>query len=293
MYASQSSYRDHLRPVWDALEPAEQGTWMEKGSRPSGATTWLSASQRDFSTLEKTKAHRVVMEHGVGLQWYPDLMLQRLCRASAIAAPNAFIAERYREHSKRVRIEIVGTPKMDLLQASTPGPAAAISFHWTGVLRQRETSLAAWKPLVEELGAERELLGHAHPKIWRQAERFYRELGIEPVRSFEEVCARSNLYLSDHGSTLYEWAALDRELILLRKGNNPVPIPWRSGLLWKYFSGIGPELKLGGSLRAALEAAAETTYRDARLEATAALYPHIGSARQRVIDLLREVEEEP
>lgn len=292
MLGSQQSYRDHMRPIWDALSEEERGCWAESQSGITTASTWLDASQRDFTALRRFGVKRVHMEHGVGLQWYPARQLQQLQQADAIAAPNAWIADRFKERSRRLRVEIIGTPKMDLLHALEPGDAAAISIHWTGVLRQRETSLTAWRPLMEELAGAHELLGHAHPKIWKQAERLYREIGIEPVQSFEEICSRASLYFCDHGSTLYEWAALDRELVLLRRPGHQQQVPQASGLLWESFSGIGPELKLGGSLRAALEAAADPQYRTARQEASALLYPYIGSATQRAVRLLREIEEE-
>lgn len=298
-FASQESYREHLRPIWDALEPEERGVWAEDHVRvptwvnPSvPVTTWMAASHRDSAALYRLQTPRVHMEHGVGLQWYPPYQIHHLIFRSVIAAPNEFIAQRFRDVKKRLRVKVIGTPKLDHLSKLEPGDAAAVSFHWTGVMRQKQTSFDHWREMVIELASERELLGHAHPKIWKKAQRFYEEIGIEPVQSFEEVCRRANLYLCDHSSTLYEWSALDRELILLRRDGHREQIPQRSGLLWESFSGIGPELRLGGSLRAALEAAADPQFRAARQEATEALYPYIGSATQRAVDLLREVEEE-
>jgi hypothetical protein len=296
MLGSQSSYRDHMRPVWDALEPEERGCWAESQSGIGPASTWLDASQRDFTALRRFGVKRVHMEHGVGLQWYPARQVQQLQQADAIAAPNDWIADRFKERSRRLRVEVIGTPKMDLLVQDSrtvdrDSQTVAVALHWTGVLRQQSTSLDAWRPMIEELAGEREVLGHAHPKIRKVAERFYGELGIEFVPAFEDVCSRANLYLCDHGSTLYEWSALDREVVLLRRPGHQAQIPQASGLLWENHSGIGPELNLGGSLRAALEAAAEPSYREARQEASAALYPYIGTATQRAVDLLHEIEE--
>lgn len=299
-FASQESYRQHLRPIWEALEPEERGAWAEtRVHQPTWVTpsipvrVWIAASHRDSASLYRLQTPRVHMEHGVGLQWYPKQQLHHLIfRSSAIAAPNEFIAQRYRELKKRLRVEVIGTPKLDHLAKLEPGAATAISFHWSGVMRQNPTSLTLWRPLIEELAGERELLGHAHPKIWQRARKFYDAIGIEPVQDFAEVCRRASLYLCDHSSTLYEWAALDRELILLRRPGHREQIPQLSGLGWDHFTGIGPELKLGGSLRAALEAAADHQFRAVRQEATAALYPYIGSATRRAIDLLHEIEED-
>lgn len=293
---TQSSYRDHLWPVFEALEPFERACWAQSqaGGLPP-ATLWVSASQRDTAALRKYGRPRVHLEHGVGLQWYQAHQLRPMLDCAAIAAPNEYVASRYRALGKRLRVEVVGTPKMDALRdAVIKNPdsgTVAVAFHWTGVLRQRPDSFELWRPMIEELASEREVLGHAHPKIWPLARHFYEALGIEAVEDFAEVVARASLYLCDHSSTLYEWAALDRELILLRRPGHREIIPQRSGLRWEDYSGIGPELKLGGSLLAALEAAADPQYRLARQEATAALYPHIGSATQRTVALLREIEE--
>ena len=294
--ASQRSYQEHLRPIWNALEPDERGVWEETTVRPLSwvnpsmpVTTWIAASHRDSAQLYRLNTYRVHMEHGVGLQWYPEWQLHRLIFRSSIAAPNEFIAQRFRELKKRLRVEVIGTPKLDAMIGMEHGTAAAVSFHWSGVMRQNPNSFELWRDTIVELAEHREVLGHAHPKVWKKAQRFYEGLGIEPVQSFDEVCRRANLYLCDHSSTLYEWAALDRELILLRREGHQVP--QLSGLA-KRFSGIGPELKLGGSLLAALEAAADPQYRAYRQEATDVLYPYRGEATARAVALLREVEEE-
>ncbi len=298
-YASQRSYQEHLKPIWDALEPEERGVWSENHvvvptwvTPGVPASTWIAASHRDSAALYRLQTQRVHMEHGVGLQWYPTQQLRHLIFRCSIAAPNEFIAQRFRELKKKLRVVVIGTPKLDTLWQGEPGTAAAVSFHWSGVMRQRPTSFDLWRDTVIELAEHREVLGHAHPKIWKRAKRFYEDLGIEPVEHFADVCKRANLYLCDHSSTLYEWAALDRELILLRREGHREQIPQLSGLGWDEFQSIGPELKLGGSLLAALEAAADPQYRAYRQEATDVLYPYRGEATARAVALLREVEEE-
>jgi hypothetical protein len=48
-----------------------------------------------------------------------------------------------------------------------------------------------------------------------EAADYFYDAGIEVVRSFEEVVARAHVYAVDNSSTLFEFAALDRPVVLL------------------------------------------------------------------------------
>ena len=63
------------------------------------------------------------------------------------------------------------------------------------------------------------VLGHGHPRILDQLMPVYEELGIEPAYTFEEVLDRASVYCCDNSSTLFEFASLDRPVVVL----NP---PW-------------------------------------------------------------------
>ena len=64
-------------------------------------------------------------------------MQQRVfARADLIAAPNTYIADRYRAFDSRTCVVVVGTPKMDTLLKvphTSDGRTVAVSFHWTGM----------------------------------------------------------------------------------------------------------------------------------------------------------------
>ena len=132
--ASSDTYSQHLAPIWDALELQERVCFS---AEPQGdADIWLTASARDHNQVWRLPGHKVVMEHGCGLEFYSHQVLSRRIRADLIAAPNEFIAERYRAAGARGRIEVIGTPKMDAL-SWIPTPAhdtVCVTFHWSGHL---------------------------------------------------------------------------------------------------------------------------------------------------------------
>ena len=87
------------------------------------------------------------------------------------------------------------------------------------------------------------MLGHWHPHEAREGgalpERlaFYAEHGIEPVAQFEEVMERADVYICDNSSSLYEFAALGKPVVV-------VSPPWyrrqvHSGLrFWEALPGV-------------------------------------------------------
>lgn len=280
--ATQSAYRQHLIPVADALGVGIYGSTRSLGEHP----LWLVASHRDFVALG-SRRRRVVMEHGCGLERYGGSKLRRLGAAAAIAAPNEYVAGWFRDLPTRV--EVVGTPKMDELARHTSrvNQTVCVSFHWSGVRGRPAgaTQLERYRAAVAELNQRVLLIGHAHPRIWDLAARFYAELGIEAVRSFDEVVARAGTYICDHSSTLYEWAAIGRPVVLL----DPAPRAARfSGLRYEMHRGIGPEV--GPDELVDLFPLTDTWTEERRV-ATEDLYPYRGEATARVVALLEETGE--
>lgn len=282
--ASREPYLQHLAPVVDALQaPLLE---VQREAQAFDADLWLVASQRDFAALRDRR--RVVMEHGVGLEFYNTQHLRGFRAAAAIAAPNEFIAGRFRAHLPRARVEVVGTPKLDALVRNTRGnlpTPICVSFHWSGVkgLSGRMTSLHRYRDALAELAGAVPVLGHAHPRIWQTAERYFLELGIEPVRRFVDVVDRAGVYVCDHSSTLYEWAALGRPVVLLEPGPRAARF---TGLRYEHFADIGPHASPAELVDLF---PFEDRWAEARQAATDELYPHLGRATQRVVDLLMDL----
>lgn len=267
--ASQPQYAEHLRPIWEA----SPGPF---GIHPSGeADRWLVASSADLRQVVD-----VYMEHGVGLAWHkPDIL--RMIAKATVLAPNDFIADRYRQEG--IAATVVGTPKLDGYLALPSGAAVAVGFHWTSAVYSRV--MQDYEQPIRDLASQVEVIGHGHPRAWRKLEPFWRHLGIEAVPDFRDVVSRSRLWVCDHSSTLYEYAALDRGVVLLKgMGNRPFE---STGLRYTSFSGIGPHADPRNLVDTVLEAlGAPEKHAGFRQEATTELFPYLGRSVRRVLDVL-------
>ncbi len=281
--ATHASYRQHLRPVYEAMD---QARWLESTKDPGTASVWVTASARDFAETRKLKGAHVVMEHGVGLQWYSAPHLARFARADVIAAPNDYIASRYRTYDSRLRVEVVGTPKMDgLLKVphESDGRTVAVSFHWTG-MRSGRTVPREFRDELQRLNEHTTVLGHAHPRFFDLAAKFYTGLGIEAVADFNEVVRRADVYACDHSSTIYEWTALDRPVVLMsRRG----VVPGSSGLRYIDHADVGPTATPDTLTEVALMSlGGDAEHAEQRRAATLELFPYLGHATARAVAIV-------
>lgn len=267
--ASQRQYEEHLRPIWEA----SPGPF---GIHPTGeADRWLVASTADLRQVAD-----VYMEHGVGLAWHKRDVLEVIAKTTVLA-PNDFIADRYR--AAGIAATTVGTPKLDGYLALPQGDAVAVGFHWTTAIYSRV--LVDYEVALRELAKTTKVIGHGHPRAWRRLRPYWEALGIEPVEDFSEVIQRSRLWVCDHSSTLYEYAALDRPVVMLKgMGNRPFE---STGLRYETHAEIGPEAGPQDMVQTVQGAVlGSERYGDARREATRELFPHLGSSVQRVLDVL-------
>jgi CDP-glycerol glycerophosphotransferase (TagB/SpsB family) len=96
-------------------------------------------------------------------------------------------------------------------------PTVAVSFHWDcKVTEETGSTFEEYHDAVLELSRESaiNLIGHAHPSFPRLFD-WYGANGIEAVRSIDDVFERADLYACDNSSTLYEFASLDRPVVVI------------------------------------------------------------------------------
>ena len=138
--------------------------------------------------------------------------------------PNEHAASRWRKAYRNARVEVVGCPKIDdLPRKDRDGePVIAVSFHWPAPISisgYAGNALADYLPALPALAAAfpGRVIGHAHPKAdWpERMERHYRRAGIPFVRDFEEVCRLTDVYVCDNSSTIFEFAATGRPVVVL------------------------------------------------------------------------------
>ena len=240
-------YVDHLAPVFRAIPDRHRGhfyvtSWardraIEAGvaeaelvvhdddTLPPGAEI-VVASYRDTA---RARGRPVILcEHGAG-QAYSNRhssYVGGVGREDVVlfVVPNEQAAQHNRRRYPDTPNAVVGCPKLDeLLTIPHPAgpPTVAISFHWRcAVAPEAGSALDDYAPHLEALriglaAAGVDLIGHGHPLITPELEPIYAEAEIEFVGSFVEVVRRAALYAVDNSSTLFEFAALGRPVVVL------------------------------------------------------------------------------
>ena len=225
--ASEGHFVDHLEPVWMALPEEMRGTFYRKARAPVGSQKTLVASSGDLYRSRKLGRPTAIMEHGAGQSYGGD---RKSANHSSYAGggsrdaqlflhPGPHPAARDRARYPGARVEIIGCPKLDVLprKERNGAPVVAIGFHWDCHISE-ETRSAAPNFMYSIHALARsgiKVIGHGHPRIIEALARHYQRYGIEVVRSFAEVCARADLYTCDNSSTLFEFAATGRPVIVL------------------------------------------------------------------------------
>jgi len=275
-YASSPHYASHLDPITRLL-PADLGVTVV-------------ASYRDLLTARKRGAQRIVLaQHGAGQSYGGD-------PTSALhpsypggddnedvglfLVPNEHAAQRWRERYPRACVRVIGSPRLDTLPARDSGgedvpPTVAVSFHFDPHVSPEAKSAFAWYRSAIPLLAERfNVIGHGHPKA-THLPAFFRRNRIEYVPSFDEVCRRADIYVCDNSSTLFEFAATRRPVVVMNA-------PWYRrdidhGLRFWGTSGVGIAIDHPRDLIDAVTSAPR--YGDVRLLDQVYAYPRGGARR--------------
>lgn len=141
-----------------------------------------------------------------------------------ILVPNEHAAKAWRTSYPAALVEIVGCPKLDTLprKERAADPVIAISFHWPAPLSisgYAGTALGDYAGVLKDLARAYpgRVIGHCHPKgDWpARMKRTYAKHGIPFVADFEDVCRQADVYVCDNSSTIFEFAATGRPVVLL------------------------------------------------------------------------------
>ena len=185
-------------------------------------------------------------------------------------------AARWRVAYPGARVEVIGSPRAEGLPGRVPGPGpvVAVSFHWPApmsVSGYAGTAAGEYLPLLPKLAEQFQVIGHAHPKgDWpvRMA-RDYKRLGIEFVPEFEDVCRRADVYVCDNSSTIFEFAATGRPVVLLNSRYWDRRV--EHGLRFWAASGVGENVwptddLVEATVRALVDGSHQQAQRDAALD---------------------------
>lgn len=244
-FATERHFVDHLAPIWHALpergdfvvhrsvkeHAIELGIGLGEGdiTRPVMVASW-----GDYKRASKDGYEQIVyVEHGAGQSYGGD---PRTADAPGYSGgrghsgvvlylvPNEYSASRWRTAYPGARVEVIGCAKVDTLprKERAADPVVAVSFHFPcGVSPETRTTFSHYRPMLAALARKYRLIGHAHPRwstepVVRQA---FRRIGAEFVEDFTDVCRLADVYVCDNSSTIFEFAATGRPVVLM---NGPV-----------------------------------------------------------------------
>jgi hypothetical protein len=179
----------------------------------------------DTLVMKKTKRPNILIEHGAG-QSYGSRLPSYIggCgreELAMVAVPRNKLVQLSKRFYPGIPHSAAGCPKLDWYVNKPHGSAVCISFHWhvtfcpeaDYAFPEYRDKLKPLKALCESKGVE--LIGHCHPRAREVIYPLYRQLGIRIVENFYDVCKESQLYICDNSSTIFEFAALGRPVVMM------------------------------------------------------------------------------
>jgi CDP-Glycerol:Poly(glycerophosphate) glycerophosphotransferase len=265
------------------------------------------------ATSDMFAAHRagrrvVLMEHGAG-QSYSNRDVSYVggrgrTKAELVLVPNEQAAARHRKFYDDPPCVMVGCPRVDTLldiqvvHREEFIPVVGITWHWDAH-RISPEARSAWPFIGEAVldalctmrdAREISLIGTAHPRIIEAIRPEYERRGIEVVEG--NAIFTADVLVADNTSTMYEFAALDRPVVVL---DSPTYRPQRHhGLRFWDCAAIGPRVgRRGGELayRTAVEFALDPDDEqvERRREIMERVFPFRGQATGRAADAIMEI----
>lgn len=311
--ASHKHYLEHLLPVWRELPAERRGKAFLEGS----LMRFLPGSQQihaladegssdpvlvaGFDDIRNVNGRPIIlMEHGCGQSYGGDLISashpayaggdgrDAVC---GFLCPNEYAAARNQERYPDAYVEIIGSPRLAELQEILPPPppdekpVLAVSFHWQcTTVAETNSGWYHWINAIEQLAKtdEFKILGHAHPRMFRDCAPTYTAIGVEPVADFNEVLQRAHVYACDNSSTLYEFAAVRGPVVVL---DCPLYRPTMNhGLRFWDAADIGPRIIDQRGLAVAVRSALAKRPWPGADEILARVFPPIGDPAKAAAD---------
>lgn len=310
--ACERQYFDHLKPLYDRLGGSfyvsKQISDYAKGFIPESITYGsvnqlrglinnftIISSYRDLINTRKRGVKQILIEHGCGQTYrggnsgsYANSVSGKE-NVVLYLAVNDHAAESFKRVSD-IPCEVIGCPKLDgLVKIKKPSDdTIAISFHWDCIVSpESRSSFYYYKDILPELAERFKIIGHGHPRIIDEIAPYYERAGIEVVRDFKEVCERASVYVADNTSTLFEFAALARPVVVL---NCP---KYRKtaehGLRFWECANVGINCEDPLSLVRAIDSAIkyDEYFKDNRASAVEKVYPYLKGSVNRAVSIIR------
>lgn len=312
--AREPHFIDHLVPTWLALPPEIRGTFYvdrylreylayagvdgeqsvairNEDDVPMERRLCLVAAYRDLKLARGRERLCILAEHGAG-QSYTGTRSGSYVGAPdragvvAVLVPGPLAAERHRASHPTIPAYEVGCPKLDshftapLKRPDTPCPA--ITFHWDcQVAPETLSARREFQPRLAWLrDAFPDILGHGHPRALDNLRGPYKVAKIELVEHLADLMGRAWVLCADNTSAMYEWAALDRPVVVMNSHRYRRDV--EHGLRFWSHADLGPLVWSPDQLPEAIERAYEDPpeLAERRREIVRDVYgPHVGDGR--------------
>jgi hypothetical protein len=225
--ATEPHFAAHIRPVFDALPERLRGAFHEAPGQPASAAV-VVASYGDHKRARAMGYERIVrMEHGAGQSYAGDPASADIPNYAGgrdaddvglFLVPGPHPAARWGQRYPDAQVAMIGCPKLDALPRPIADRATvALSFHFPAYLGAAEGDGAFrwYRNLIPQLAKRFDLIGHAHPRHAARIRPWFARAGVPFVEAFEDVCRQAAVYACDNSSTIFEFAATGRPVVLL------------------------------------------------------------------------------
>lgn len=280
---SEEHFLDHIAPLALAMNGtvwATNGAALTRGTdlgldmHPVGKgmptikhIVVASYGDLKYSRRYAPKARRVLLQHGSGQSYNGSPTSRRHPSYSGgidhadvglFLVPNSYSGDAWQKQYPEAKVVIVGCPRIDTLPRKERRfpPVVAISFHWQcGVVDEAKSTFQHYRHGIELLQKDPrwQVLGHSHPRIRSKLAGYYRRYGVEIVDDFNEVCERADVYIIDNSSTMFEFAATGRPVVVMNA-------PWyrkdiNHGMRFWELASVGTQVEHPKELLSAVELA--------------------------------------
>jgi ubiquinone/menaquinone biosynthesis C-methylase UbiE len=246
-FATRENYVDHLLPIYNAFPKDKRGAFMVSQrlllqyARSKGIDAVIVNSRikkhnwvvmAGLGMIQSFRSQNLILlNHGCGGFW--NVNHQSYAGGNGarkfyrmILEPGDIPGDRDKKIYPQMRVEVIGCPKMDRWYPVIPKersqpPVIAIGFHQdTKVCPEAQSALAHYLSALPELAKWQEsgdvkIIGTGHPIYWKILLPLWQKYHFEPILDFDEVIKKADVYVRDQYSTIYEFASLDRPVVLL------------------------------------------------------------------------------
>jgi hypothetical protein len=239
--ATEPHFLEHLAPTFKAVNGARFYVANELLVRAEelGVQALPLQARQDtnitvvaaFGDLKKARANgaRVILsEHGAG-QSYQGVQSGSYIGGAdrrgviAVLVPGANQANRHRLAHPMIPAYEVGVPKLDYLHRNLDKANAGIdrekvliSFHWDcKVAPETRSAFRFYKPIIRQMKDDFKITIHGHPRASKEHRAFAEHFKLDYIESFAEAIESNWIYCCDNSSTIFEWASLQRPVVVL------------------------------------------------------------------------------